>query len=187
GAPPRTGWTPFSRTRNTRPDCVSPGILSTTSPSSVGTSTEPPRAAVVKLIGTSQDRLLPSRSNIACSRTWISTYRSPAGPPLRPASPSPLRRIRSPASTPAGTVIDRAFSWRTRPWPRQVSQGLLTILPRPLQRGQGCWIVKIDCCTRTWPWPPQVSQVLGAEPLAAPEPLQVLHSASDGICMSVFV
>ena len=54
------------------------------------------------------------------------------------------------------------------------------ILPRPLQRGQGCWMVNIDCCTRTCPWPWQVSQVLGVDPLAAPEPLQVLHSASDG-------
>jgi hypothetical protein len=54
------------------------------------------------------------------------------------------------------------------------------ILPRPLQRGQGCWMVKMDCCTRTWPWPWQVSQVFGVEPLAAPVPLQVLHSASDG-------
>ena len=63
----------------------------------------PPSAAVAKLTGTSQERCSPSRSKIACSRTWISTYRSPGGPPLRPASPSPERRMRSPLSTPAGT------------------------------------------------------------------------------------
>jgi hypothetical protein len=93
--------------------------------------------------------------------------------------------MRSPVSTPAGTVTASVFSWRTRPWPKQVSQGLLMILPRPLQRGQGCWIVKMDCCTRTWPCPLQVSQVLGVEPLAAPVPPQVLHSASVGMRISV--
>src|SRR5580658_717735 len=115
--PPRTGRTPFSRSRNTRPDWVSAGILSTTSPSSVGTSTAPPSAAVEKLMGTSHDRWLPSRSKMLCSRTRISTYRSPAGPPLRPASPLPFRRIRSPVSTPAGTLTLSCFSCRTRPWP----------------------------------------------------------------------
>ena len=102
--PPRTGFTPLSRRRKTRPDCVSAGILMVTSPSSVGTASAPPSAAVAKLIGSSQLRCSPSRSKIACSRTWISTYRSPAGPPLRPASPSPLKRMRSPVSTPAGTL-----------------------------------------------------------------------------------
>ncbi len=40
-----------------------------TSPSSVGTSTVPPSAAVAKLTGTSQLRCAPSRSKMACSRT----------------------------------------------------------------------------------------------------------------------
>src|ERR1017187_5000051 len=53
---PRTDFTPFSRSRNTRPDWVSAGILSTTWPSSVGTSTLPPSVAVVKPMGPSQLR-----------------------------------------------------------------------------------------------------------------------------------
>ena len=88
--------------------------------------------------------------------------------------------MRSPVSTPAGTLTGSVFSCRTRPWPKQVSQGLEMILPRPLQRGQGCWMVKMDCCTRTWPWPLQVSQVFGVEPLAAPRALAGLALAHGG-------
>ena len=47
----RTDRTPFPRSLNTLPDCVSAGTLSSTLPSSVGTSTEPPSAAVAKLTG----------------------------------------------------------------------------------------------------------------------------------------
>src|SRR5690606_23149282 len=50
----RTERTPLPRRRNRLPDCVSGGTLSTTLPSSVGTSTVPPSAAVAKLTGTSQ-------------------------------------------------------------------------------------------------------------------------------------
>src|SRR2546421_2226917 len=41
-----------------------------------------------------------------CALPISSTYRSPGGPPLRPASPSPASRTRSPLSTPAGTFTE---------------------------------------------------------------------------------
>ncbi len=54
------------------------------------------------------------------------------------------------------------------------------ILPRPLQRGQGCWMVKIDCCTRTWPWPWQVSQVFGRRALGGARALAGLALGQRG-------
>ena len=84
--------------------------------------------------------------------------------------------MRSPVSTPGGIFTDRVRVRRTRPWPRQVSQGLRTSVPVPRQRGQVCCSWKKPWLTRTWPWPPQVSQVVGAEPLAEPVPWQVSHS-----------
>ncbi len=52
--PPRTDCTPLPRMRNMRPVWVSGGTFRLTRPSSVGTSTSPPNAAMVKLTGTSQ-------------------------------------------------------------------------------------------------------------------------------------
>ena len=40
------------------------------------------------------------------------------GPPRRPASPSPARRMRVPSSTPAGMLTDSVRSLITRPAPR---------------------------------------------------------------------
>src|SRR2546430_3661733 len=50
------------------------------------------------------------------------SYRSPGGPPLRPASPSPASRTRSPLSTPAGTFTESLRVRRTRPCPRHESR-----------------------------------------------------------------
>jgi len=47
-------------------------------------------------------RSSPSRRNNACSRRRMRTYRSPDGPPRRPASPSPATRSCCPSSIPAG-------------------------------------------------------------------------------------
>ena len=63
------------------------------------------------------------RVKIGCGFTWICTYRSPGEPPCSPTSPSPVSRIRSPLSTPAGTLTDSVFCSSIRPLPRQVSQG----------------------------------------------------------------
>src|SRR5256885_1482891 len=52
-----------------------------------------------------QCRSLPSRSKKGCSFTCSTTYKSPAGPPNAPPSPSPLKRMRVPSSTPAGIFV----------------------------------------------------------------------------------
>ena len=129
--------TPFPRRRKTLPLCVSAGTFSFTRPSSVGTSNSPPSAASGNDIGTSQCRFRPSRWKIGCGLTSICTKRSPAGPPFGPASPSPVSRIRSPTSTPAGTT-DRVLRFSTRPAPAQVLHGSAIISPRPRQRERVC-------------------------------------------------
>src|SRR3546814_15004345 len=60
----------------------------------VGTSIVPPRAAVVIGIGTRQWMSAPSRRKKRCGLMVTNMYRSPAGPPRMPASPSPATRIR---------------------------------------------------------------------------------------------
>ncbi len=72
-------------------------------PFSVGTSTVAPRIASGIVIGTSTSRFSPLRRKIGESVTRVTTYRSPAGPPRRPASPLPASRTRLPSFTPAGT------------------------------------------------------------------------------------
>ncbi len=106
---------------------------------------------------------------------------------MLPASPSPVRRMRSPVSTPAGTFTDRVFCSSTRPCPWQEPQGSEIILPVPWQRGQVCWTEKKPCCMRTWPIPPQVVQVTGVVPGLAPLPLQVLQPTRVGTRMVTVV
>ena len=77
----------------------------------------PPRVAVRTDIGISQEISAPSRSKILCGATFISTYRSPVGPPFFPASPSPVNLILSPLSTPGGTLMDRVFVFDFLPKP----------------------------------------------------------------------
>ena len=71
--PPRTEAAPLPRKRKTLPDCVPAGIFRDTSPDSVGTSAVSPSNAVARLIGISQRRWAPSRSNIWWARTLTST------------------------------------------------------------------------------------------------------------------
>src|SRR5215510_13595246 len=111
----------------------------------------------------------------------MSTYRSPDGPPLRPASPSRAKRIRSPLSTPAGTLTDSVLFLRTRPRPPHSRHGLSIVAPAPPQLGQVCWIEKKPCATRTWPTPLHVLQLIGCEPGSAPFPVQRTHSTCAGI------
>src|SRR2546430_2282785 len=61
-----------------------------------------PKAAWVNEIGITQCKSLPSRSKNGCSFTCRTTYKSPGGPPWRPPSPYPVKRMRVPSSTPAG-------------------------------------------------------------------------------------
>src|SRR5690606_25889117 len=179
----RTVVTPLLRSRKTFPDCVPGGILSETCPSSVGRSTSPPRATVAKLTGTSQERSAPLRVNSLWGLTRISTYRSPGGPPFRPASPSPARRIRSPSSTPGGILTDSFLTLATRPRPWHLPQGVVMTVPAPLHAGQVCWMEKNPCCIRTWPTPPQVAHETGSVPGSAPLPLQVSQVTCVGTSM----
>src|SRR3712207_6852633 len=54
---------------------------------------------------------------------YTTLFRSPAGPPCVPASPSPASLSREPVSTPAGIFTSICFSRSTRPAPRHSSQG----------------------------------------------------------------
>lgn len=91
------------------------GIFIFTFPSNVGIWISPPNAASMKLIGASQYRCLPSRSNTSCGKTLIWTNKSPEGPPFIQASPSPESLILSPVSTPAGIFTDKVLRFSTRP------------------------------------------------------------------------
>ena len=93
------------------------------------------------------------------------------GVPDGPASPCPVRRMRSPLSTPSGICTDsvRVSSMRPSPW--HFLHGFSMVWPLPLQCGQACWIEKMPFCMRTWPWPWQVAH-LDTLPSAEPLPLQ---------------
>ena len=169
------------------PDCV-PGAISrsiqrsmsesasATSASSRGSLIVVPRAAAVIGTVTRLRRSVPSRVNTLCGATWISTYRSPAGPPPGPTSPSWASWTRVPVSTPGGifTVIERRE--RTRPSPEHSRHGSGMISPYPRQAAHGRRVrisprnERCTCCTS--PRPRQVSQVTGRLPWAAPLPRQ---------------
>src|SRR5664280_3892639 len=86
--------------------------------------------------------------------------------------------MRVPSSTPAGTLTDSVRSRVTRPAPPQRSHGLSIVTPRPPQVGQVRSMAKKPCWARTRPWPAQVLQVVGLEPVLAPEPPHVSHGLS---------
>src|SRR5690242_11367393 len=97
--------------------------------------------------GTSTSRWSPLRSKIGDGATWVTTYRSPAGPPLRPGSPLPASRTREPSLTPAGMLTRYFLTVRWAPEPWQVGHGSSITVPEPLQREHG---VEIE--NRPWPW-----------------------------------
>jgi DNA repair photolyase len=101
--------TPLPRRRKVLPCWVPSGSSISALPDSVGTSIEPPSAAVVSPTGTVQCRSSPSRSKISCALTRISMYRSPGGPPLVPGSPLPAERMRMPSLMPAGIFTSSVF------------------------------------------------------------------------------
>src|ERR1700722_3352419 len=132
----------------------------------------------MKLTGTSQSRSSPSRWKISCALTLSITYKSPAGPPRKPASPFPDERRRDPASTPGG-IFSFIFEVRWRlPSPWQPLQGFSKIRPAPLQCGHVCAMLKIPRDIKTCPRPPHVAHVFNFEPASAPEPPHVSHLSS---------
>ena len=79
---------------------------------------------------------------ILCGRTVQVMYRSPAGPPLRPGSPSPGMVLKfCPSSTPAGTLSVTVRVTRVKPVPEHLLHLSLMILPLPPQVGH----VRIVC------------------------------------------
>src|SRR5207248_8556574 len=115
----------------------------------------------------------------------MKTYRSPDGPPLCPASPSPATRSREPSSTPAGTFTEIARSSRTRPAPLHVAHGSLITFPAPPHCGHVRATAKNPCEYRTCPRPPHPVHVAGVVPGFAPLPLQVAHGITRGTLMEI--
>src|SRR5919197_5284970 len=176
GPLPSTGG-PSPRRRWTVPCLVPPGTRSFFVPCRVGTSTSAPRIASAIVIGTSTSRLSPLRAKTDESVTWVTTNRSPGGPPRRPASPLPGSRIREPSLTPGGMFTRYFLSSRRRPSPPQVGHGSSITVPEPPQRLHGRVIENSP-----WPWdstprPWQTGQTAGEVPGRAPVPRQVPHAA----------
>src|SRR4051794_1523953 len=173
---PSTGG-PSPRRRWTVPCLVPPGTRSFFVPCRVGTSTSAPPNASAIVIGTSTSRLSPLRTNTGESVTWVTTYRSPAGPPRKPASPLPASLIREPSLTPAGMFTRYFLSSRRRPWPPQVGHGSSITVPEPPQRAHGRVIENRPWPSDSTPRPWQTGHTDGAVPGRAPVPRQVPHAA----------
>ena len=130
------------------------------------------------------------RSKRGSLRTVMRTLRSPLGPPFVPICPSPATRSICPSSIPAGTlIVIRAF-FCTRPFPRQVGQGVSIILPFPPHFEHGLVEVIepriVRCWKRTVPVPLQSGQVLAVVPAFAPLPLQLSQTSARFSSTSCF-
>ena len=82
---------------------------------------------------------------MSCFFIVTSTYRSPEGPPLIPASPSPESLILSALSTPAGIFIAMVLLVLFLPEPEQILHGSFIVSPEPLHSGHVCCNVKKPC------------------------------------------
>mmetsp|Transcript_64855 Transcript_64855/g.180550 ORF Transcript_64855/g.180550 Transcript_64855/m.180550 type:complete len:217 (-) Transcript_64855:510-1160(-) len=77
----------------------------------------------------------PSRSNSFDASTFTSMYKSPAGPPRAPLSPSPRTRSWFPLLQPAGTFTMTSLASGFVPLPLQARH---SSCPTPLQAGHAC-------------------------------------------------
>src|SRR5262249_13519700 len=111
----------------------------------------------------------------------IRTYRSPAGPPFPPLSPSPRSLRRDPVSTPPGTRTVSVWVRRRAPAPSQSAHGLPMTVPCPLHVPQVLAIVKNPCWKRICPDPPHCLPAVGRVPGLAPVPPQVAHADMRGM------
>src|SRR5580700_4690411 len=118
--------------RKTVPGCVPAGTRSLPLPSSVGTSTSPPRAACTNVTGTVHTTSSPARRKNVCCLTVTVISRSPAGLSERGLLPAPVTTLVAPASTPAGSVTLSDSDDDTRPLARHVVHAWRTDLPVPL-------------------------------------------------------
>ena len=146
-------------------------------PCSVGTSTSAPRIASGIVSGTSTSTLSPLRLNTGLSCTWVTTNRSPDGPPLRPGlalAGEPDARALAHAGGDVHAVALRrahgalAVAGRAR---------VLDHVPAPWQRVHG-WEIENrpwPCDSTPRPW--QRGQTFGSVPGFAPVPWQVAQRA----------
>mmetsp|Transcript_33228 Transcript_33228/g.84680 ORF Transcript_33228/g.84680 Transcript_33228/m.84680 type:complete len:258 (+) Transcript_33228:446-1219(+) len=122
---------------------------------------------------------MPSRRKRGSGRTLRKTYRSPGGPPLAPASPSPRTRSRLESSTPGGMVIVSCLLFLFTPLPSHEPQYFSTTEPVPPHVGQRtcCCILPrmVDTTCTVTPRPPHVLHVLTEAPGATPLPVHVPH------------
>src|SRR3954452_17849154 len=171
--PPASFGGPSPRRRWMVPLLVPGATRSFLRPLSVGTSTSAPRIASGIVSGTSTSRLSPLRRKIGESVTWVITYRSPAGPPLRPASPLPASRTRLPSLTPAGMLTRYFLTVRVAPLPLHVGHGSSMTVPLPWHCEHGWEIENSPWPCDSTPRPLQRGQVRGLVPGLAPVPVQV--------------
>ena len=123
-------------------------------PSIVGISIVVPRAASAIEIGNSKNKFTSDLLKSSCDFIFINKYRSPAVPPLTPASPFPASLILVPSSTPFGIVTDIFLEACLLPCPLQSEQGLVISSPLPEHCGQVCCTVKNPWFDLTLPLPP---------------------------------
>src|SRR5436190_17004694 len=184
--PPESFGGPSPRRRWTVPLLVPGGTRSFLRPLSVGTSTSAPRMASGIVSGTSTSRLSTRRWKAGDAPTGVTTYRSPGGPPLRPASPLPARRTREPSLTPAGMFTRYFLIVRCAPLPLQVGHGSSITVPAPLHSEHGCEIENRPSPRDSIPRPWHFGQTCGEVPGLAPVPWQVgqvaLVGTDSGIC-----
>mmetsp|Transcript_21760 Transcript_21760/g.73947 ORF Transcript_21760/g.73947 Transcript_21760/m.73947 type:complete len:219 (+) Transcript_21760:269-925(+) len=122
-----------------------------------------------------------SRVSSRSGLTEMKTYRSPGGPPLRPALPSDLTLSLDPVATPAGTRSEIRLLRLTRPSPPHAVQGV-DCCPAPPHVGHvlTCWKFPrgVRATDTTCPVPPHVPHVVGLVPGLVPLPSHVPQPSS---------
>src|SRR5436305_4390973 len=116
--------------------------------------------------------LSPIRLKNGCSPTLTKTYKSPDGPPKRPASPLPGTRMRAPVSKPGGNSTFRVSVPRTRPSPPQSLHGVIE-RPEPPQSPHVTANCRCPLMRVVLPVPRHGVHTLSIDPGACPIPLQV--------------
>src|SRR5699024_4131841 len=136
----------------------------------------------------SRYKVFPSLVYTLSSSTFRYTYKSPDGPPFSPPSPSPLKDITDPLSTPAGTLIFIFLFFTSLPDPLQVGHSSSINSPLPPHSSHVptltncpkgvCWAYLIS------PEPLHLVQVFTSVPGLAPDPSHVEHFSILRTCIS---
>ncbi len=156
------------------------------SPPGPSTLNEPPIAITGKGTGTSTYRSSPSRWNVACGFTWMTTYRSPGGPPCCAVLALALEPQALAVGDAGGNAHRHAAIARGPSGAAARDAGIPDDLARPAalcrtsarRRGSPAGY-------RIWPVPRHCGHVSRDVPAAAPEPLHVSQCSSRGIWIVV--